>query len=546
MEITIIFTVGILLAIAAGLPAMFLQRQLGRRLRMEKREQETRLRRIEEGSPDPMFTIDEQGCILSFNAAAEQTFGYRAKEIIGRSAGILIPAASSLTEPGRGVESLLAAQRTPNAMGVEITGQRKNGTYVPLHFHLTESTEHGRAVYHAVARDLSGRQEAARNARDVQFLDGILNSIGAGVLVVDRDGMVVKHNRAFEELTGYRGAESAGRHYWELLLAEEEWPRTQIAIADLISAGGEQKGEAAWRTRDGDTLAVYTAVSALRAGNLQPGSAVVVAFPLPGSAHEEFAGSMEAVERLAGGIAQQFNDLLTSINGYSELVLHTLHPEDPLRRDVEEIRKAGERATALTSQLLAFSRKQPMKATVVALNDLIHGMKPMLQMLLGDKIQISTILDLELMRVKADSGWIEQAILNLAVNARDAMPGGGKLTLETANASLDAPAARRLAQIPAGDYAVLTVSDTGRGMDTDTRRHMFEPFFTTKRSGRGMGMGLSTVYGVVRQLGGNVVVQSIPGSGTSVRLYLPAFAEAGEPEPARGLFLVRGAGAGSR
>ncbi|MCC6389478.1 MAG: PAS domain S-box protein [Bryobacterales bacterium] len=546
MEITIIFTVGILLAIAAGLPATFLQRQLGRRLQMEKREQEARLRKLEEGSPDPMFTIDEQGCIRSFNAASAQTFGYRAQEVIGRSIGILIPTASSLTEPGRGLESLLAAQRAPGAAGVEITGQRKNGTYVPLHFHLTEATEHGHSIYHAVARDLSERQVAALNARDAQFLDGVLNSIGAAVLVVDREGMVVKHNRAFEELTGHRGPEPSGRHYWELLLPEQEWPRTQMAISDLAAGGGKLQGEAEWRGKDGENLQVYTAMSSLRTGNMQSGSAVVVAFPIPESRREEFAGSMEAVERLAGGIAQQFNDLLTSINGYSELVLHTLHPEDPLRRDVEEIKKAGERATALTSQLLAFSRKQPMKAAVFGLNDLIHGMKPMLQMLLGDKIQISTILDLELSRVKADSGWLEQAILNLAVNARDAMPGGGKLTLETANAGLDAPTARRLAQLPAGDYVVLTVSDTGRGMDPDTRQHMFEPFFTTKRSGKGMGLGLSTVYGVVRQLGGNVVVQSIPGSGTSVRLYLPAVAEAEEPEPARGLFLVRGASAGSR
>jgi len=542
-EGSVVATLGLLLALAAVAPAWWMKTVLGRRLKEEKLEHSDAVARIESSAADPMLTIDETGLIRSFNKSAESVFGYTGQEIINRSIGTLIPAAANGAGSGYGLNSLNAARKTPNGIGVEVMGLRKNGTSMPLDLRLTAATEGGVRLFHAVMRDLSDRIAAEKNARDVQFFDGLLQSVGAPVIVLDKEGKVARHNRAFTEWSGHVDPE--GRQYWELLLPADDWSRAKVAVAQVIAGGSPEKGEQIWRKRNGDTVPMLLAITALRAGNAPAEAAVVVGFEAParqaGGTTPDAA--MDAVERLAGGIARQFNDLLTSINGYSELVLHGMAAQDPLRHDVEQIQKAGERATALTSQLLAFSRKQPMKPSVFSLNTLIGGMKQTLEVLLGDRIQVSTILDLELGHLKADASWIEQVILNLAVNARDAMPDGGKLTLETANIELDAASARKTAQLPAGEYVILSVTDTGTGIDPAIRQHLFQPFTTTKRAGKGLGLGLSTVYGVVKQSGGNVVVQSFPGNGTSVRIFLPRYTAGELPEKsAKGLFLVRGAG----
>ncbi len=230
---------------------------------------------------------------------------------------------------------------------------------------------------------------------------------------------------------------------------------------------------------------------------------------------------MEAVGQLAGGIAHDFNNLLTAIIGYGDFVLARLEPDDPLRPDVEEITAAGNRAADLTRQLLAFSRKQVLQPKVLDLNDVVHQVERMLQRLIGGHLELITALEPDLGRTQADPGQIEQVIVNLAVNARDAMPQGGVLAIETANVELDEAAAHRhLAEIEPGSYVVLTVSDTGTGMDSETLLHLFEPFFTTKGTA-GTGLGLATVYGIVKQSGGFVWVYSEPGEGTIFRIYLP-------------------------
>jgi PAS domain S-box-containing protein len=542
-EGSIVATLGLLLAVAAVAPAWWMKTVLGRRLREEKLEHCDTVARIESSAADPMLTIDEIGRILSFNKSAESVFGY-GQEIIGRTIGSIIPSAANDSRTGYGLNSLNAARKTPNGIGVEAMGLRKNGTSVPLDLRLTAATEGGVRLFHVVMRDLSDRITAEKNARDAEYLNGLLQSVGAPVIVLDKEGKVTRHNRAFTEWSGHVDPE--GRQYWEILLPAEDWSRGKVMVAQTVAGGAAEKGEQIWRKRNGDKVPMLLAMTALRAGNVPAEAAVVVAFEAPTTRAEDTTSSdsaMDAVERLAGGIAKQFNDLLTTISGYSELVLHSMPEQDPLRHDVEQIQKAGERGAALTSQLLAFSRKQPMKPSVINLNSLISGMKETLQVLLGDRIQISTILDLELGHLRADANWMEQVVLNLAVNARDAMPDGGKLTLETANVELDVASARKTAQLPPGEYVVLSVTDTGVGMDPAIRQHVFQPFYTTKRAGRGIGLGLSTVYGVVRQSGGNVVVQSFPGNGTSVRIFLPRHTEGEMPEKtAKGLFLVRGAG----
>ena len=233
------------------------------------------------------------------------------------------------------------------------------------------------------------------------------------------------------------------------------------------------------------------------------------------------AQKLEAIGSLAGGLAHDFNNILTAITGYSELSLRRLGEEDPIRKNIQEIYKASQRAGDLTRQLLAFSRKQVMQPRVLNLNGIISNMERMLRRLLGEDIELATRLESKGVQVKVDEGQIEQVIMNLAVNARDAMPNGGKLTIETDVTTLGEDAAQRLLGLGAGPYVRLTVSDTGSGMDAEVRGKIFEPFFTTKQRGKGTGLGLATVYGIVKQSGGHIAVASEPEKGSTFQVYLP-------------------------
>ena len=239
------------------------------------------------------------------------------------------------------------------------------------------------------------------------------------------------------------------------------------------------------------------------------------------------AQKMEAVGRLAGGIAHDFNNLLTVISGYSEFLLERIGADPALRGPAQEIANAAERATALTRQLLAFSRKQMLAPKVLDLNGVVAENLKMLTRLIGEDIDLVMVPGPDIGAVKADPGQIEQVIMNLAVNARDAMPHGGKLTIETANVTLDDNYARFHAPVKPGDYVMLAISDTGMGMDAETQAHIFEPFFTTKGL-KGTGLGLSTVYGIVKQSGGYIWVYSEAGKGTSFKIYLPRVSATGE------------------
>jgi PAS domain S-box-containing protein len=234
---------------------------------------------------------------------------------------------------------------------------------------------------------------------------------------------------------------------------------------------------------------------------------------------------LESVGLLAGGIAHDFNNMLTAINGYSDLTLRRLNKTDPLRHNIEEIKKAGQRSADLTQQLLAFSRQQILQPIVLDLNDVISDTIKILQRVIGEDIQLTTTLTSKIGRVKVDPGQFSQIVMNLAVNARDAMPQGGKLTIETANVSLDPDYTRHHVGILPGAYVLLAISDTGIGMSEETQKHIFEPFFTNKEVGQGTGLGLATVYGIVKQSGGSIEVYSEVGVGTTFKIYLPRVAE---------------------
>ena len=243
------------------------------------------------------------------------------------------------------------------------------------------------------------------------------------------------------------------------------------------------------------------------------------------------AQKMEAVGRLAGGVAHDFNNILTAIGGYSDLLLADLPPDDPHRQDVDEIHRAADRAAALIQQLLAFSRRQVMQPRVINLNALVANVENLLRRLIGEDVLLATALASDVGCVRADPGQMEQVIMNLAVNARDAMPGGGRLTIETRNVDLDAAHAAEHRTVVPGPHVVLAVSDTGSGMSAETQAHMFEPFFTTKEVGKGTGLGLATVYGIVKQSGGSIWVYSELGHGTTIKVYLPRVDEPPDPLP---------------
>jgi signal transduction histidine kinase len=227
------------------------------------------------------------------------------------------------------------------------------------------------------------------------------------------------------------------------------------------------------------------------------------------------------VGRLAGGVAHDFNNVLTAIFGYSDLLLDGFAADDPRRSDVEEIRRAANRAAALTRQLLAFSRKQVMQPRRLNLNEIIHNIHTLLAKLVGDEIELSIAPDDSLGDVKADPGQIEQVLMNLAANARDAMPDGGRLSIATANEHVRTNEIPALAGIVSGHFVTLTVTDTGHGIAEHVRAHIFEPFFTTKEQGQGTGLGLATVYGIVKQSGGWIYLDETPRQGASFKVYLP-------------------------
>ncbi|HEY1338500.1 MAG TPA: ATP-binding protein [Bryobacteraceae bacterium] len=294
-------------------------------------------------------------------------------------------------------------------------------------------------------------------------------------------------------------------------------------VAEMNSP--ERPASSAWthRTRTGRVVDVEIAVHEIEYSGKKEQLAVLMDISGRRQLEDQLrqAQKMEAVGMLAGGVAHDFNNLLTIITGYSQLILNSMSPHDPNRHSAEQIMKAGERAAALTKQLLAFSRRQVLQPKVLDVNKLVSSLGTMLQRLIGEDIDLRLMLRPELGRVSADPGQIEQVLMNLVVNARDAMPKGGTLTVETANVNLDDAYAGRHIAVRPGAYILLAVSDTGGGMDEATRARLFEPFFTIKGAGKGTGLGLSTVFGIIKQSGGSVEVYSEPGRGTSVKVYLP-------------------------
>ena len=373
---------------------------------------------------------------------------------------------------------------------------------------------------------LRAAQEGLRRS-EMNFRSLVTNA-PYGICRCDSAGQLLDVNPALLAVLGYSSAgELVGKHLGALYADTHEW----FELADHLRSSAPLNGLIVeWKRKDGTGTVVRVSGRAVSDGNNGRAFELFTEDVTERRALEQQlrqSQKMEAVGRLAGGIAHDFNNLLMVISGYSEFLLDRLGPEPALRGPAQEIASAAGRATSLTRQLLAFSRKQMLAPKVLDLNGVVTENLKMLTRVIGEDIDLVMVPAAGLGAVRADAGQMEQVIMNLAVNARDAMPSGGKLTIETSNVSLDDDYARVHAPLRPGDYVMLAISDTGLGMDSETQSHIFEPFFTTKGL-KGTGLGLSTVYGIVKQSGGYIWVYSEPGKGTTFKIYLPRVAEKAE------------------
>src|SRR5271166_4001151 len=369
-------------------------------------------------------------------------------------------------------------------------------------------------------------QEGLRRS-EINFRSLVTNA-PYGICRCDSGGKLLDANPALLAMLGYSVAEELiGMHLGALYKDSHQW----FELADHLLAAAPFTGlNAEWKRKDGTGTVVRVSGRAVSAEDKRRTFELFAEDVTERRALEQQlrqSQKMEAIGRLAGGIAHDFNNLLMVISGYAEFLLDRIGPDPAVRGPAQEIASAAGRASSLTRQLLAFSRKQMMAPKILDLNEVVTENLKMLTRVIGEDIDLVMVPAADLGAVRADAGQIEQVIMNLAVNARDAMPSGGKLTIETSNVSLDEEYSRFHAPLRPGDYVMLTISDTGMGMDSETQSHIFEPFFTTKGT-KGTGLGLSTVYGIIKQSGGYIWVYSEVGRGTTFKIYLPRVASTGE------------------
>jgi PAS domain S-box-containing protein len=386
------------------------------------------------------------------------------------------------------------------------------------------------------SQDITERKRAESELRQQAH---IVETISDAVIVMDTYGIVTDWNPAAERIFGFTKVEMLGQPL-QRVSAAENLPELERQLGEVFKRDGRWAGELPFVRKDGVQGVADVIVAVQRDGQGRASSIISVSRDVTErkrlEAQLQQSQKMEAVGRLAGGIAHDFNNMLTAVKAYTEFLLEDLDHTDARRTDVQEIAKAADRAASLTRQLLAFSRKQVLQPQPLDLNDVVESMEKMLRRLIGEDVQIVTRLEPDLQLVEADPSQVEQVIMNLAVNARDAMPQGGTLTIETRNVVLERVDASW--GIDPGAYTVLTISDTGIGMDAATRAQAFDPFFTTKPVGQGTGLGLSTVYGIVKQSGGHISVYSEPSLGSRFEVYLPQVAPA-DAAPMLGPALAR-------
>jgi two-component system cell cycle sensor histidine kinase/response regulator CckA len=488
---------------------------------VERREWEAELRASEARNAAILASVLEaivisghEGRIVEFNPSAEATFGWSRAEAVGTRLEEILP---GFKQAGFRQRAFSAGEGCSLGQRVETVGRRSDGSEFPAELAVTRVVLEGPPLFALCLRDTTERKRAESvQAQATAQFHALFERAADAMVVADNEGRYVEVNAAACALYGVERRELLGR--WIGDLAGPEFDFRRILAAPRGSSIGN---DLRVPRPDGSVREVELAATP----DFLPGSHLVVLRDQTErralEAQYRQAQKMEAVGRLAGGVAHDFNNLLGVIGGYADLLLRKLAPDTAERRKAEHIRDASNRAAGLTQKLLAFSRKQLLQPRVVNLNAVVSGVATMLTRVIREDIELRMDLDGQLGSLKADSGQLEQVLMNLAINARDAMPDGGQILIETRNVDLlDSTESESLGARP-GPYVRLRFSDTGSGMDAETRRHIFEPFFTTKEPGQGTGLGLSTVFGVVAQSDGHIAVDSELGHGTTFTIYLP-------------------------
>jgi PAS domain S-box-containing protein len=467
--------------------------------------------------------------ILEVNRAFAEMFGYHRPELIGMAILDLVAPESS--------DAAIEQLEAPTDPSYESLCRRQDGSTLLVEVAARNIPYGDRTVRVTAVRDVTERRRVEQALREgEERYRQLFESHPHPMWVYDVETLrFLAVNDAAIKHYGYSREEFLSMTIKDIR-PPEEVPALLRAVAH---DPGQVSPRGVWKHRKKDGTNADVEISSHDLVFAERAARLVLAVDVTQRHHAEQAlresedrlrqsQKMEAVGQLAGGVAHDFNNLLMVITGYSDQLLARLPAADPLRHKVEQIRKAGDRAASLTRQLLAFSRKQVIEPKVLDLNAVVAGIEKMLRRLIGEDIDIVTLPGRELGRVRADPGQVEQLIMNLVVNSRDAMPQGGRLSLETANVDVATSAASGHDGVDPGRYVVLTIADTGSGMDRDTLSRAFEPFFTTKEPGKGTGLGLATVYGIVQQSGGHIRAESEPERGTTFRIYLPRVDEAPE------------------
>lgn len=522
-----------------------------RRVWQALNENRERMRLILDTAFDAFIGADASGRITDWNQQAETMFGWPREEALGEEmAALIFPPEfrDRFREELRRYQNFEPTQMLNRRL--EATAVRRNQTEFPIELTVWPLRVGATLVYSAFIRDLAQRKQAEATQRALaQQRDRLLWQLSLQIermplayILFDRDCRIRDWNPAAERIFGYRKQEVLGMgEPYEKLIAPEVLPTLAPLRQRLYAGDMSVQWVCENRTRDGRTiLCEWHNTPLIEEDGSFGGLLSLVQDVTERHRLEEQlrqAQKMEAIGRLAGGIAHDFNNLLTVITGYSDLALQELPPDHALADIVAQIRQASLRAADLTRQLLAFSRRQVLQPVVIDLNSLLEDLEKMLRRLIGEDIELALCLQEGLWPVRVDPGQMEQVLLNLVVNARDAMPRGGKLTIETANVVLDAAAVASRPELLPGAYVVLAVSDTGLGMDAATQARIFEPFFTTKDAQQGTGLGLATVYGIIKQSGGHITVYSEVGRGSCFKVYLPRDGQtpsppASDPTPA--------------
>ncbi len=491
------------------------------RVRREEalRHSESLFRAVCDASPTGVFFFDTHGSVLYANPADLRMAGLSWR---GRM-GLYWLRAIHPEDRERVIRDWQAAVRGEKLFAAVGRYLHEDGTIIWWEAKTAPVMVGGKLLgYVGMVQDITERKQL-EEAR--MQLSAIVESSDDAIIGAGLDGLIRSWNAGAERISGYSAEEILGLPV-SILVAPERRDQVPQILEKLISGERVESRETVLVTKEGHQVDISLTVSPIKdkTGRIVGASGILRDITRQKRLEDQLRQSqkMEAIGLLAGGVAHDFNNLLTAILGYSELVLTRMAESDPARGDVDQIMKAADRAAALTDQLLSFGRKQMLQPEVLDLNQIVTNMEKMLGRVIGEDIELVVVPEPGLKRVEVDPGQIEQVIIHLAVNARDAMPQGGKLLIETRTVDPSKAAAHSPGGAPNAGFVMLTVSDTGCGMDAGTKAHLFEPFFTTKDRGRGTGLGLSTVYGIVKQSGGHIWVDSEPGKGTKFRIHLPA------------------------